>query len=173
MSALEFSQLLGNYGEFVGAIAIVVTLIYLAVQLRQNTASVRAGAYQAWVAANLELNKAFAEQLQSDAIAKGMYRPDELSEETFLPFAMWFMSVMQMAQATDYLHRTGSLDRVLADTEIRRVAGILALPGVRQWWDAGAKTQLTPQFVELIESTTPDITVWDWKAGRGFFSRDE
>ena len=36
MSTLEFSQLLGSYGEFVGAIAIVVTLIYLAVQLKQN-----------------------------------------------------------------------------------------------------------------------------------------
>ena len=32
MSTLEFSQLLGNYGEFVGAIAIVITLIYLVVQ---------------------------------------------------------------------------------------------------------------------------------------------
>ena len=173
MSTLEFSQLLGNYGEFVGAIAIVITLIYLAVQLRQNTASVRAGAYQAWVASNLELNKAFAEQLQSDAIAKGMYRPDELTEESFLPFAMWFMSVMQMAQATDYLRRTGSLDRDLADTEIRRVAGILSLPGVRQWWDAGARTQLTPQFVELIESTTPEVTIWRWEVGRGFLSADD
>ena len=34
-----FAQLLGNYGEFVGAIAVVVTLAYLAVQIRQNTAS--------------------------------------------------------------------------------------------------------------------------------------
>ncbi len=40
MSALEFSQLLGNYGEFVGAIAIVITLIYLSFQLRQNTRSI-------------------------------------------------------------------------------------------------------------------------------------
>ena len=36
MSTLEISQLLGNYGEFVGAIAIVVTLIYLTVQIKQN-----------------------------------------------------------------------------------------------------------------------------------------
>ncbi len=169
MSTLEFSQLLGNYGEFVGAIAIVVTLAYLAVQLRQNTAGMRATAYQAWVGANLELNKAFGEQAQSEAISKGMYNPDKLTEESFLPFAMWFMSVMQMAQATDYLQRVGSLDRDLANTEIRRVALILALPGVRQWWDAGARTQLTPQFVELIESTTPDLTEWRWEAGRGFF----
>jgi hypothetical protein len=30
----SFVQLLGNYGEFVGAIAVVVTLGYLAVQIR-------------------------------------------------------------------------------------------------------------------------------------------
>ncbi len=30
-------QLLGNFGEFVGAIAVVATLAYLAVQIRQNT----------------------------------------------------------------------------------------------------------------------------------------
>ncbi len=34
-------QDLGNIGEFVGAIGVVVSLIYLAVQIRQNTATVR------------------------------------------------------------------------------------------------------------------------------------
>ena len=36
MDHQAFAQLLGNYGEFVGAIAVVATLGYLAVQLRQN-----------------------------------------------------------------------------------------------------------------------------------------
>jgi hypothetical protein len=31
---------LGNIGEFVAAIAVVVSIFYLAVQMRQNTASV-------------------------------------------------------------------------------------------------------------------------------------
>ncbi|MEE8475850.1 MAG: hypothetical protein V3T01_10890 [Myxococcota bacterium] len=47
MSALEFSQLLGNYGEFVGAIAIVVTLVYLAIQVRQSSRMMRASIRQA------------------------------------------------------------------------------------------------------------------------------
>ena len=34
MDHQAFAQLLGNYGEFVGAIAVVVTLGYLAVQIR-------------------------------------------------------------------------------------------------------------------------------------------
>ncbi len=33
---------LGNIGESVGVIAVVVTLIYLAVQIRQNSATARA-----------------------------------------------------------------------------------------------------------------------------------
>ena len=35
MDHLTFAQLLGNYGEFLGAIAVVVSLFYLAMQIRQ------------------------------------------------------------------------------------------------------------------------------------------
>ena len=37
MSFIEAAQLLGNLGEFVGAAAIVVTLINIALQIRENT----------------------------------------------------------------------------------------------------------------------------------------
>ena len=37
MTLMETAQLLGNFGEFIGAIAVVVTLAYLATQIRQNT----------------------------------------------------------------------------------------------------------------------------------------
>jgi hypothetical protein len=37
MDHLTFAQLLGNYGEFVGAIAVVATLGYLATQVRHST----------------------------------------------------------------------------------------------------------------------------------------
>jgi hypothetical protein len=37
MSFMETAQLLGNLGDFIGAIVIVVTLIYLATQIRQNS----------------------------------------------------------------------------------------------------------------------------------------
>ena len=43
MSFVELSAVLGNIGEFIGAIAVLVTLIYLAVQIRQNTVALRDG----------------------------------------------------------------------------------------------------------------------------------
>ena len=39
MSLLESSQILGNLGEFFGAIFIVITLLYLAKQIQENTKS--------------------------------------------------------------------------------------------------------------------------------------
>lgn len=45
MSFQDIAQLLGNVGEFVGAIGVVATLAYLAVQIRQNTHSTRAMTY--------------------------------------------------------------------------------------------------------------------------------
>ena len=41
MDLMSTAQLLGNFGEFFGAIAVVATLGYLAVQIRQNTESER------------------------------------------------------------------------------------------------------------------------------------
>ena len=34
---------LGNLGDFIGGIAVLVTLVYLAIQIRQNTAQVKIG----------------------------------------------------------------------------------------------------------------------------------
>lgn len=42
MDLMSTAQLLGNFGEFIGAIAVVVTLIYLTLQVRQGKKSLDA-----------------------------------------------------------------------------------------------------------------------------------
>ena len=37
---------LGNIGEFVAAIGVIISLIYLAVQIRQNTSAVATATYE-------------------------------------------------------------------------------------------------------------------------------
>ena len=55
MSLMDTAQLLGNIGEFVGAIAIVATLVYLAMQVRQNTDMMSVGNAQHFVDFNISL----------------------------------------------------------------------------------------------------------------------
>ena len=47
MTLMDVAQLLGGFGEFVGAIAVVATLLYLAIQVKNSTIQARASAYQA------------------------------------------------------------------------------------------------------------------------------
>ena len=68
MDIVTTSQILGNVGEFIGAIAVVVTLAYLAVQVRHsreatdtNTRTIRANAakdvYVGWSKFCFELSR--------------------------------------------------------------------------------------------------------------------
>jgi hypothetical protein len=42
--------------------------------------------------------------------------------------------------------------------------------GVRQWWDAGGRTQLAPSLVEHLESLDPNVSeTWNWDEKKGYY----
>jgi len=168
MKKIDLAQTIGVLAN----IGVIAGIVFLAFELRQNSEQLELQSYQSWVAANLELNMSATVPTLSKTLASGMPDSANLNGDSFISFAMWQMGVMQMVQAVDYLYRSGSLDEDLWKSEVDRAAGMLALPGVRQWWDAGGKTQLTPQFVELMESTQSDMTIWGFQEGRGFVQDD-
>lgn len=150
-------------------LAVLVGMILVAVQISQNTDAVRGASYQTWLAARMELNLALAtNQELSTLVVTGHADSRNLTQDNYVQYGMWLASLMQMAQATHYLYRQGSLDRDLWETEIQAAAAHLSTPGVRQWWDAGAKTQLTPDFVAVVESTDVVIHPWGWTRNTGF-----
>jgi len=180
MDHQAFAQILGNYGEFVGAIGVVITLMYLSVQVRQgkeateaNTKSLNLQAYQSWQAANVQINMGISNPAQSEIVMRGAVDSSNLTFESVVSFGMTHLAIYQMAQSTDYLYRAGLLDQELWEAEMNRAAGYLALPGVRQWWDGSGKTQVTPRFAQYLESIQPTINLFNWEAGRGFFASDK
>ena len=57
MNLAEWSNVLGNFGEFAGAILLFVSLFYVAVQIRQNTVAMRATSRQALIDTFYELQR--------------------------------------------------------------------------------------------------------------------
>jgi hypothetical protein len=90
---------LANLGQVIGAIAVVVSLFYVAHQIRQNTNAVRSATAQAvhehfakWyqlVAADAELSK---------IVATGLRDYGSLSEEERVRFIATFMSFLSYSQ---------------------------------------------------------------------------
>ena len=148
--------------------AVIAGILFLAIEIQQNTKQLKLQSYQSWVAANLEINTAIANPELAAIVSRGHPDSAKLTKESYIAYAMFHMSMLQMAQSTHYLYLQGSLDEELWQSEMDRAALIISQGGVRQWWEAGGKTQLTPSFVNFLESIESKTTRWVWDNERGF-----
>ena len=122
-----FAQLLGNYGEFVGAIAVVATLAYLAVQIRQsnkleNAESIRTTT-QNYVNAIL--------QVDAPVFRKAMVDFDGLSGDDQMKIHNYLIALFLIAQTEVKLSERGL-------GELSDYPPVLAswtrAPGIQKWW---------------------------------------
>lgn len=87
-------QEIGTIGELLGSAAVVITLVYVAVQLRQNTQAIRAAAVQSiteTVATNVTNIAANAEN--ASVFRRGLSQFHEMSETEQAQFALIMNSI--------------------------------------------------------------------------------
>ena len=103
---------LGNIGEFVAAVAVVVSLIYLAVQIRQNTRSVRAATHHSSARSATETQNLFA---QSNDLARifriGSREPEELAEDERQRLDAMLLSIFMWYEDTFFQYQQSMIDR--------------------------------------------------------------
>jgi hypothetical protein len=125
---------LGNLGEFVGAIGVVTSLLYLAVQIRQNTRSVRASTHHASVVAGNAVQLAFAEAEAAKITLKAGRAYDDLTLEERFQFSMLMRAFFSFEEDVHTQFREGLIDRAFWDARSRVLAEVLSQPGIRGWW---------------------------------------
>ena len=76
MDHQAFAQLLGNYGEFLGSIAVFATLVYLAVQVRNTKSELRRSISQERAAASIQLQQ---NRVANEALRKAYLNFEKLS----------------------------------------------------------------------------------------------
>jgi hypothetical protein len=188
MDHQAFAQLLGNYGEFIGAIAVVVTLFYLAVQVRQSKEATEANTRS--IDANRKSAEAAVMQSYFNAVATIMSYPvqnaelarlipevcsdpRELSEDNWLQAGLFFQLNFRHFQNTFLLHDKGLLDDDVFDAEMGQARTNLELPGIGQWWQAAGRNQFAPRFVAYLEELElAENMNFYWLPGEGFVSSE-
>ena len=156
----------GAIGEIAGALLVGFTLIYLAIQLRQNTVSVETSALSGWINARIAVNEALS-KLDGATVQEGMRDSRRLTENDSAAFGLMFQTCMMHGQVTHLLFKRGLIPRDLWETEMGINAGLLTPPGVRQWWEAAGRDQVTPEFADLMESTPPGA-MFGWTVEKGY-----
>ena len=151
MDHQAFAQLLGNYGEFVGAIAVVVTLAYLAIQIRQNTGATRAASHHAIVEALNRGNLAQAEDAELAQIwVSGSEDRGCLNEAQRQRFDMLLLSYFHVFDSLWYSAKIGTAERDLLLSEEKGFVHLMNSPGVYDWWRANPYA-FSPEFRSYME----------------------
>ena len=127
---------LAAWGEFIGGIAVVVSLVYLVGQIRQNSRLLRSSTASATIDA---FNDASTLIVQDSEVAKiywdGMADRSSLAEVDRQRFdALVAMNFNQWNQEYQF-----ATDRVIGpvvwDSRARTLRRFLQLQGLRQWWN--------------------------------------
>ena len=137
MTLMETAQVLGNFGEFFGAIAVVVTLIFLTLQVRQNTRQMRrAEMNAASTQFSLPRMAIVSDRSLAELLHKAIRTPDEIDQVDQLQVDMWLGEQMNaMFHAWDRSH-TGSFEKEFWETTTKPgLAQILAVAAGSKWWD--------------------------------------
>ncbi len=127
---------LGAIGEFIGALAVIGSLLYVGYQIRQNARSTKASNYQATTDAFMQLNKEILREADvAELFVNGGadYRGPSDTEQ--IRFTFLFMMAFRVFQTTWYQSRQGTTEHELWESDEKNMLFVLSMPGVREWWD--------------------------------------
>jgi thymidylate synthase ThyX len=147
-------QELGSLGEFLGAIGVIVSLIYLATQIRQNTRAIRSSAVQASTSITGSTVALMGQNPHNaDVFHRGLRSYDELSESEQTHFTIMVSGVFTNADATYWDHRHGLLPPEVWDRSQRLVQFYMETPGGQRVWRIARRSLVSRPFAEFVDAT--------------------
>ncbi len=144
---------LANIAEVFGMILVAITLIFLTVQVRQNTKALKSSAASsAHEQVGTQLYRPLAtDESLADIFVRGLDDPSSLSTvETARFFAFWMNAIFTL-QNWFYQWRQGALDEAFWTSFSIIMANNSPTPGFRLFWER-RKYLFTEDFVNYCET---------------------
>lgn len=130
-------QQLVDLSQIVGALGIIISLLVLAGEVRQNTRALRSGTFQALTGLSAELRLFVAEHSGSARwIGRGALMPDSLSEAEWAQWDAYVAATMRQFENVHYAYRSGTLDPEVWSGYDNNIRSVAHLPGFSRWYRA-------------------------------------
>ena len=156
MTFAETAGLLANIAEFVGLIAIFVTLVYLAIQVRKAQAAAESDSFKAAEDAASSWRSGLAQNPQVASLYRrategfDSLTPDEQMQANWL-----FSDLFWVWQGLILRSKQGILDPTTYSLVEQNVRVFAKLRGVRQWWPCH-KVHFSSEFAEIVDKCISD-----------------
>jgi hypothetical protein len=152
---------IGAIGEFIGAIAVLITLAYIAVQTRQSVKTTQQQSHSDLLTRRQDLMMCLLEDREFiDVWSKGCSQQqlDGIDAQRFTSFAMILSSHVQDVYIQ---YKAGLIDEKVWEAERHLLTVHFTQPGFVDWWEHG-KQYVTTEFARHIEECDrPSIVLYD------------
>lgn len=144
--------------ELIGAIAVVVSLLYLAWEVRTNTRTLRADSAREaqiqWATVNERLYESPNLNIISRAFDPDSNADDFTDEEKRIVF-FFARSIMQRAESELFQYQAGLLDPPIWKGHLLWVAGFVRLPVFKDWWETERNQ---PFYTQAFRNCFEDVS---------------
>ena len=151
-----------SIAEIVGALAVVVSLAYVGIQVNDSAGATRsASANDANVALQDWYMQTGSDQQTSTLLYRGLVSEEPLTDAEEFQFLMMTHGFFLAVQNSYLLAQEGTIDEELRNSLKNAIHGIQNLPGMTRYWRQ-RKSYLHAGFVEWVEQITadrPEITM--------------
>lgn len=121
--------------EIISAFAIVLSLIFVGFQLRDNAKATRSATANATIATIGSWYAGHGQNAQASALfMHGMEDPDSLSREQWFQFVFDVHALILIFQNSYYLSNEGTLDDEISDSLTTVIAAVKDQPGFHRYW---------------------------------------
>ena len=144
---------LGSIGEFIGSIAVIISLIYVAIQVRDNTRQLVRSELNQAVSLNSTLRMTIGNSGEyATLIVKGSKDLDSLDQVERLRFdaymeQLFYLAIGDWVREQSGVWEPGTWNRSYA----KKIRELLAQNGAKQWWRENNE-QFREEFRQAVES---------------------
>ena len=149
----------GSIGSFVAAIATLATLIYLAIQIRQNSDAVKSAAAQSVLESlNEAIQSAASTPQLARVVALGQTDYERLSEDERQQFLIWLFGWFRIIEQAHHNYVLGHFEPRIWNGYARHIRSVMRAPAVRRWWKF-RKSVFSPEFQHFIDGLDDEPSV--------------
>lgn len=140
---------IGAVAEVIGAAGVILSLIYLALQIRQSNGTDKLNATLSLQNSYNQVGDSFLRD--GELIAKGFPNYHELAPAEKLKFSVIYHLFFGHIELIFGHDEKGFVDLDLSNRTYQTMRDHYAFPGVKQWWHEVGKNTFSDEFIKFVE----------------------
>lgn len=146
---------LGNIGEFVAAVGVIISLIFVGFQVREHTKQLRAGAIIDRNSHAASYLAVLSREEEAEIYLRGLESYPELSPVERVRFQAILIGILNSSEIT-FIQENSFMKQGDLVGNWKQLQVLLSNPGARNWWNRNGHSIFSEEFHAFVTGLLAD-----------------